>query len=397
MNGQMRNENRQAEALTEISRIERAAASGADEQVGRLLDFSRRGLSSAYLRKSGEFAQTVRGLARHEEVSIRQEGSNLRYAAIAALGIGRLGVDAQREVLAGKSATELAATVERLAQERPDPGAVALAAWAAAEVGGTFASALFARLDSLLASGDPLPTVDVSWMLTAATVAHGLGDTTAVAEQASRRLLDAQGTRGIFPHWLPAQAQSRWREHVGSFADQVYPIQALARSFTVTGDPGALEAAETTAQRLCELQGQAGQWWWHYDIRTGDVVEGFPVYSVHQHAMAPMVLFDLAEAGGTDHTAEIVAGLEWIETHPGVVEELVSERLGVIWRKVGRREPRKAARALAAITTSLQPGLKLRGLDLVLPPVKVDYECRPYELGWLLYAWLPPRPEAGNE
>ena len=397
MNGRTRNDNRQAEGLTEITRIKRAAAFNAEEQLDRLLDLSQRGLSSAYLRKSGEFAQTVRGLARHEEVSIRQEGSNLRYAAIAALGIDRLGVDAQREMLAGKSAPELAATVEELAQEHPDPGTVALAAWAAGEVGGGFAAELFAKIESILASGDPLPTVDVSWMLTAATVAHRLGDTASVAEQATERLLAAQGARGIFPHWLPAQAQSRWRGHVGSFADQVYPVQALARSFALTGDPRALEAAETTAQRLCELQGPAGQWWWHYDIRTGDVVEGFPVYSVHQHAMAPMVLFDLAEAGGTDRTAEIVAGLEWIETHPGVVEELVSERLGVIWRKVGRREPRKAARALAAMATSLRPGLRLRGLNLLFPPVKVDYECRPYELGWLLYAWLPPRRVAGNE
>jgi len=395
--GHMANEKLQRAALTKVSRIERAAAFGADEQIRHLLDVGRRGLPSAYIPTSGEFAHTVRGLARHEEVSTTQEGTNLRYAAIAALGINRLEADAQGDVLAGKSAIDLAATVERLAQEHRDPGAIALAAWVAAEVGGTFASALFSRLDSMLSSGDPLTTVEVSWMLTAATVAHGLGDTTAVAEQASKRLLGAQGARGIFPHWLPAQSQSRWRRHIGSFADQVYPIQALARFFTLTGDQRALDASEATAQRICDLQGPAGQWWWHYDVRTGDVVEGFPVYSVHQHAMAPMVLFDLAEAGGTDHTSEIVSGLRWIETHPEVVEELVSERLGVIWRKVGRREPRKAARGLAAIATSLKPGLRIPGLDWVLPPVRVDYECRPYELGWLLYAWLPSRRENNDE
>jgi hypothetical protein len=26
----------------------------------------------------------------------------------------------------------------------------------------------------------------------------------------------------------------------------------------------------------------------------------------------------------------------------------------------------------------------------------VDHECRPYELGWLLYAWLPTRPTADD-
>jgi hypothetical protein len=25
---------------------------------------------------------------------------------------------------------------------------------------------------------------------------------------------------------------------------------------------------------------------------------------------------------------------------------------------------------------------------MLFPPTTVDYECRPYELGWLMYAWL---------
>jgi hypothetical protein len=104
--------------------------------------------------------------------------------------------------------------------------------------------------------------------------------------------------------------------------------------------------------------------------------------------MAPMALFDLAEAGGADHTAAIASGLHWLDAHPEVLEDLVSPRHHLVWRKVGRREPRKAARRLAAVTTSLLPGAHLPGLDAVLPPVVVDHECRPYELGWLLYAWL---------
>jgi hypothetical protein len=67
---------------------------------------------------------------------------------------------------------------------------------------------------------------------------------------------------------------------------------------------------------------------------------------------------------------------------------LVASEKGVIWRKVARREPRKAVRVLSAVTTSLLPGLHVPGLDTLFPPVRVDYECRPYELGWLMYAWL---------
>ena len=67
------------------------------------------------------------------------------------------------------------------------------------------------------------------------------------------------------------------------------------------------------------------------------MVEAFPVYSVHQHAMAPMVLLDLLEAGGNDHRAEVAAGLAWLDEHPEVSEELISDEAGLVWRKVGRR------------------------------------------------------------
>jgi hypothetical protein len=117
------------------------------------------------------------------------------------------------------------------------------------------------------------------------------------------------------------------------------------------------------------------------------VVEGYPVYSVHQYAMAPMALMDLFSAGGDDHRESIEFGVRWLATHPQVLGELVDRRFGVVWRKVGRREPPKAVRKLNAATTAMRPGLKVPGLDRLCPTTNIDHECRPYELGWLLYAW----------
>jgi hypothetical protein len=66
-----------------------------------------------------------------------------------------------------------------------------------------------------------------------------------------------------------------------------------------------------------------------------------------------------------------------------------------VWRKAGRRERGKAARVAASVTTAIRPGWHLPGVDRLLPPSRIDHECRPYELGWLLYAWLtPPHAEA---
>jgi hypothetical protein len=190
-----------------------------------------------------------------------------------------------------------------------------------------------------------------------------------------------------------------YRAHVGSFADQVYPVQALARLHASGDDPAALGTAESLATVICRAQGNAGQWWWHYDARSGRVVEGYPVYSVHQHAMAPMALLELAEAGGRPRSEHICRGLRWLANPPEGSEELILDQPPVIWRKVARRDPRKLVRGLRATASRLRPGsarpgARQRVLDRVFRPRAVDHECRPYEMGWLLYTWLPPKGDS---
>ncbi|GGU06964.1 hypothetical protein [Nocardioides albus] len=359
-------------------------------RVTQLVALAVRGLATAYDPVTATFAQTVRGVTSADGVTVVREGTSLRYAAMAALGLSRLTAAQQRSVLDGRTAADIALQVAGQAITSDDPGEIALAAWAAAEVADTHADALLRRLAALITSGAPIATVAGAWALTAAVKAAPHGDTEPTIDAASALLRRHLGPRAVYPHALPPSSQQRWRAHVGSFADQVYPLQALALGARLTGETWMLQAADRTAQRLCDLQGPTGQWWWHYDVRDGSVVEDYPVYSVHQHAMAPMVLHDLRECGGADHRASITSGLSWLRTHPETVEELISDRFGLIWRKVGRREPPKAARALGAVTTGVRPGLHLPGIDRLFPAGVVDHECRPYELGWLLYAWLSP-------
>ncbi|QLL66293.1 hypothetical protein FKV68_31600 (plasmid) [Sinorhizobium mexicanum] len=340
------------------------------------------------MRKKGLFAHTVRATKSNSGWSEHPEGESLRYTAMVALGLSKLDETAQRQVLDGNTAVDLARTAEARAEATDDPGAIALAAWAAAEAGHFHASRLFRKLSALLASQSSIATVNCAWALIAALAGRPFGDTRELATFAASRLLGGQAASGLFPHVLSASINGRLRAHIGCFADQVYPIQALSRLHSAHGHPVAIAAAEACAARICSLQGSAGQWWWHYDSRDGSVVEGYPVYSVHQHAMAPMALLDLWEAGGTDHWRALVSGLGWLDRHPEVLAPLVAHDKNVIWRKVARREPNKAVRAISAFTTALKPGMHLPWLDAVFPPSQVDYECRPYELGWLLYAWL---------
>lgn len=374
--------------LSVIDRLDalEATSPGTRARLGELIALAKSGLPQMY--KKGAFVHTVRGSGPQYTGPVQPEGDSLRYAINVALGLSFIDVEAQRAILNGSSAIDLIQTTMARAQFSDDPGAIALAAWTAAEAGDLYAAPLFANLTALLASGAPVATVDCSWMLLAALAGRHLGDTSRLTALARDRLIGAQSKSGLFPHRLPASSNGRLRAHVGCFADQVYSTQGLARLSVAQFDPQALVAAEACAARICALQGPAGQWWWHYDVRDGSIVEGYPVYSVHQHAMAPMALLDLREAGGTDHLDALVKGLAWLDDHPEVEAPLVNQSLGVIWRKAARREPKKAVRAISAATTALRPGLHMPGLDTLFPAGQIDYECRPYELGWLLYAWL---------
>lgn len=380
-----------------------AAAWPVEARVAQLVDISVQGLQLMRTPSTGVFAHTMRGVPSPEGPRKRLEGTDLLYDAIVALGANRLPPDLQKKVL-GQPASRFAHHLLPTALTTDNLGGVALTAWALAEVAGEVSDELFTRLArALTGPTSSLLTVDVAWMLTAAVAADATGaaggPVDRVRAAARLWLTTTQGNAGLFAR-APHGGTPAWRAHVGCFADQVYPVQALARLHNSVGDNGALASAERCAAAFCSLQGAHGQWWWHYDFRTGSVVERFPVYSVHQHAMAPMALFALADAGGSDRFGEIGLGLDWLRTHPEVFDELVDPANRVVWRKVGRREPPKLARGVGALATWARPRATVPGLDRALPGVVVDRECRPYELAWLLYAWLDPavtapyRPDA---
>lgn len=380
--------------------ITRLAALGREEPTllplaRRLLAVAESGLPSMLLPGGEAFAFTMAGRQTPSgSWSLEQRGTSTRYAAITALGVRFLPEDRQRAVLGGRSAEEFTGLLIESLPGVVNLGDAALIAWAAAETGHPKLSDALARMDALDQEGRPQYTVEAAWVLSALAAARDTADVERRFSAARDRLLRARiGDSPLFPHATGPGLVPRYRSHVSCFADQTYPLQALARAHASdkAGDPEALAASEACAARICELQGDGGQWWWHYDARTGSVVEGYPVYSVHQHAMAPTALFDLTDAGGSDFGAAIRKGLRWMTDVPelaaGTAESMILDELGVTWRKVYRGDPKKAVRAARGLGTRAVPGLRLKVLDRVYRPLSVDRECRPYEFGWMLHAW----------
>ncbi len=333
----------------------------------------------------GGFVFTLRGSARASIPSdLTAEGSSLRYGAIVALGTRHLDTAGQRKILAGQTASAFVDGLVDTLHPSSDPGDVAVVAWAAAASGATKLPRSLELLRDAVKGTQYI--VEIAWAVSAFTAALEQAD----ARKQRDRLLAAFSRPGqLFPHVTDVAKLSWYRRFLGCFADQVYPVQALARYHQAFDDSDALEAAERCARQICYLQGGAGQWWWHYDWRTGAVAEEYPVYSVHQNAMAPMALLDLAEAGGTLHDEAIRAGLRWLAFAPEIGSSLTDERLGVTWRKVARRDHRKAVRGVRGAAISVNKRARVDMLDVLFKPRAIDYETRPYELGWLLDTWMP--------
>ncbi len=360
----------------------------------RLLRLSVNGLPKMYREETDEFAFTRAFIGEPGNLTAQLRGSSLRYGAIVALGAHFLPEPEQKAVLAGRTLADFIAMLANRVNADTNLGDAALIAWAAAQTGHSSLPQALKRLRGLDNAEASQYVVEAAWVVSALAAARRQADVEAHLAQARRRLLDCVVPGSpVFPHITGPGLVKSYRSHIACFADQVYPIQALAR-LHLSGDgddPGALAAARTTAEQICRLQGPDGQWWWHYDARTGKVVEGYPVYTVHQHAMAPMALLDLTEAGGGDFAEPIRRGLRWIEGPSELGpdgEAMVYDNEGVTWRKVFRGDPRKVVRGLHTVTTKAVPGLKLPGVGAVYRPRAVDRECRPYEFGWLLFSWL---------
>ncbi|MEU9300183.1 hypothetical protein [Streptomyces sp. NPDC048269] len=369
--------------------------------AGRLLSLAEAGLPAMYLPGAETFVFTRVGTAAPDGTRrLEPRGTSTRYAAITALGARFLPEDRQRALFGGHTAEQFAGLLVERLPGVANLGDAALIAWAAAETGHPKLSDALDRVAALDVPGQPQYTVEAAWVLSALVAARAAVDVEDRLAAARDRLLAAKAADNpLFPHATGPGLVPGYRSHVACFADQTYPLQALARLHASGGDPEALAAADACAARICALQGDGGQWWWHYDARHGAVVEGYPVYSVHQHAMAPTALFDLADAGGTDFGAEIRRGLRWMTEVPELAgptgtprEPMIREDFGVTWRKVYRGDPMKAVRAARGLTTRVAPRARLAPLDRLFRPASVDRECRPYEFGWMLFAWLGGLP-----
>ena len=182
---------------------------------------------------------------------------------------------------------------------------------------------------------------------------------------------------------------SGWRSDWASFAASCYTSYALLTLGRVLNDDDARGEGLAIARRLVELQGPLGQWAWFYDVPRGRVVDFYQVYAVHQEAMAPFFLLEAIDQGHEEFRAPLAKGFRWILGENEIGRSMVSREHSLVWRSLVRVESMEKARRFARGLGSKHLGRS--GGTVGGGRLRVNHECRSYELGWALWAFRESR------
>lgn len=308
----------------------------------------------------------------------------VRYTVMSSLGV-------HDAIQSGRSTTLDPARLLRSGLARhptDDIDHLGMALWADAFIGAGVADAVLPRLLTAL-DGDLGGVIgrQLAWALTGLAL-HPAARDDARARAAARRLRDL----AMGPCWNPGgrlfnhKAAGGFMRTQALFSTQIYWVYALATYGRLADDPEAVEVARQCAHTLIALCDDRGGWPWRFDAPRGRVTERYPIYAVHQDAMAPMALRALSQACGDRFEATIAHSLSWI--HQSELGDLVDPVEQVIFRAIRRRYP------LNRGAYRLGWGLALLGQPspLVDRPfgLRINRTCRPYHLGWVLHAWCHP-------
>ena len=363
--------------------------SGTVKRIAVLVETALTGLPRMLDPASGVFSFTVRpgGPA----------GRSLRYTAITLIGLNaaaRAGFETR---------LDLDRLVRGLAERRREitnPGELGLLLWCLSDYDEEMSPAhdeILARIPTTAARLRGLTSTELGWLLSGlsrtAQVAPGRAEVAEKAHAVYTALrANYSETSGLFCYGGHAGGSIRrhLRRQLGFFDNQVYGIHSSVDYYRAFGDRAAREMAERCADQILRAQGPLGQWAWHYNVRTGAVVDRYPVYSVHQHGMGPMALLAVADATGQSFDDALERSVAWVFGENELRRAMIDQDLGVIWRSIRRRiAHNKLIHVFKVLSlTRLQAaGNQMARVVNTPGQLDVDMECRPYEFGWLLYSF----------
>lgn len=358
-----------------------------ESYYSKLINLAIRGLEPLYDDHQKLFTHKIA----QKQLTPEDFHSSITYTAITILGLIRARKNGWGDISINETEA-LHALVNRI-NEVPRPGDLGLILWADSHSEGKHTNIIYKAIkdethDNKLRQ---LPTFELAWLLTGLCYAHNNVKNDAEYKNLILKLYKAitnnlNTDSGLFGYRHACNWPATIRNNIGNFADQIYSVYALSTYYDIFKQSEAINHAIRCTNRLCELQGSQGQWWWHYQSQKDIIASGYPVYAVHQDGMAPMTLFKLSALSGKDFQPAIQRGINWLRGDNELGIEITDWNKGIIWRDIEWKQPRASLKYVSMATGSL--GLK-RSSRLLnqIPSYKLNYEMRSYHLGWVLYAF----------
>jgi hypothetical protein len=248
-------------------------------------------------------------------------------------------------------------------------------------------------LRSALLPNDPAPfnMQDLSWVIWGAAAAARAGNP--AGAEVGRAALDLLKQHFVESRsGLPRHSTKRYRRNLVSFGSLTYFLRAMHEGAETFGDDEARRLFESGVRRTLSIQGPQGEWPWMIHARSGNPIDVYPVFSVHQDSMAMLFLLPALDAGIEGAREAIARSLEWCFGENELGAEFYRYDPFAAARSIERVEgERRLLRYLRFLAYSLtrRPG------SFHSARVRVNDECRSYHLGWLLFAWSRRLREQG--
>jgi len=366
----------------------------------KLAQLANEGLKKMYLPDDGIFCHRLVGK------KLAKEGKSLLYTLMVIIGLTKAKRMGLKSIF---SPGRLFNNVWKRSDTKESLGLLACILWAAALLEKDYVNRLLKQSEKLLSKYETknwqIPTMETAWLLCGVCeyLLKEKNNMTILISQNLFQILQRSfdkdtslfsfTTKGIRKNII----KKRINENLGSFASQIYPIMALSKYYQVSHDDRALKIAQYCADTICKFQGPLGQWWWIYNVKKGFVVEGYPVYSVHQDAMAFMGLLELQKSlGKPKYENYLKRGLGWMEGKNESKIRMYDEKNKIIWRAIQRKEnPSSQETGPWGLGKKSYFKMQLAGLlnssivkKFPLPDkYELLLESRPYHNGWILLAW----------
>lgn len=235
-------------------------------------------------------------------------------------------------------------------------------------------------------------TMELAWMLTALVFElRRRKDHSEVKSKLLKivKLLNERFVKrtGLFLHLSKENKTFNLRYNIANFADQIYSIYAISVFTEAAKNDGFLKTAKKCANKICSSQGKTGQWWWHYNALTGEVVGKYPVFSVHQDSMAPLALMALTKVSENNYMSNIQCGLDWIsrDNEPGV--SMINEDKNFVKRGIKRKGVLSKIQNIATVASKFSMASNISAKYDRPKYLKIMNWEYSYHLGWILYAY----------